>query len=122
MTIERKDYRSTGELREALVWYRQQLEIARAGRLTAEETLDRVRIEVHQSLADQIQCVKAEIKRGEDELEAARSAGRFLLAGELSKIQAERRRRAAVLREIRGRVISAGLGMPKSDMARGGET
>jgi len=66
--------------------------------------------------------VKAEIKRGEDELEAARSAGRFLLAGELSKIQAERRRRAAVLREIRGRVISAGLGMPKSDMARGGET
>lgn len=121
MTIERKDYRSPGELREALVWYRQQLEIARAGRRAAEETLDRVRIEVHQSLADQIQCAKAEIKRGDDELEAARAAGRFLLAAELSKIQSERRRRAAVLREIRGRVLSAGLGMPKSDMARGGE-
>ena len=112
--IERKDYRTPAEMRQAITWYRAQLEAARAGRRKAEERLAAARIEVHQVLDEQLQLVRAEITRCDLQLEEACQAGQHLLAGQLVKILAERRRRAVVLREIRGRVIAAGLGYVKS--------
>lgn len=112
--IERKDYRTPAEMRKSIEWYRAQLELARAARRDADERLGRTRIEVHQAIDEQLQLVRAEIDRCDRQLEEAREAGQHLLAGQLVKIMAERRRRAAMLREIRQRIISAGLGYVKS--------
>ena len=93
---------------------RSQLELARAARRDAEELLQRARIEIHQVLDEQLQVIRAEIARGDQQIEESRAAGQFLLAGQLEKAQKERRRRAAVLREIQRRIIDAGLTRPKS--------
>lgn len=92
---------------------RSQLELAQAAR---RDTLSRARIEIHQALDEQLLVVSSEIARGDQELEASRQAGRLLLAAQFNEAQKERRRRAAVLREIQRRIIDAGLTRPKSKL------
>lgn len=119
--IERKEYRKPSEMRRLLAWHQSELERTRESVRAVLDKLDTIRIEVHRSISDAIADAETERQRAGELRDQAKARGKFIVASDWSRVATECRHRAAILRQIRGRIIAAGLGVPRAKFAPGGE-
>lgn len=116
--IERKEYRTPSEMRRLLAWHQSELERTRESVRAVLDKLDTIRIEVHRSISDAIADAETERQRAGALRDQLKQRGKHLAASEWSKMATECRHRAAILRQVRGRIIAAGLGMPRANQER----
>jgi hypothetical protein len=118
---QRKDYRTPSEIRRLLAWHQSELERTRESLRVVLNKLDRIRIEVHRSIGDAIADAETERQRAGELRDQLKERGKFIVASEWSRVATECRHRAAILRQVRGRIIAAGLGVPRAKSTPGGE-